>query len=116
MHEDVFCAGKEAVFDFLEGVLAEVVAIFPSRFVHVGGDEVLLTPNRTSDHSKQVVRRRLGLAMKVARFEGPVLSITYHNAEQEPRRLVQIAASCLTAGPLVPLRSASCSRGWHGPH
>ena len=40
VHEDVFCAGKEAVFDFLEGVLAEVVAIFPSTYLHIGGDEV----------------------------------------------------------------------------
>ena len=43
VHEDVFCAGKEAVFDFLEGVLAEVVAIFPSPYLHIGGDEVLHT-------------------------------------------------------------------------
>ena len=40
VHDDVFCAGKEAVFDFLEGVLAEVVAIFPSSYLHIGGDEV----------------------------------------------------------------------------
>ena len=40
VHEDVFCAGKEAVFHFLEGVLAEVVAIFPSPYLHIGGDEV----------------------------------------------------------------------------
>ena len=42
MHEDVFCAGKEAVFAFLEGVLAEVIAIFPSTYLHIGGDEVCL--------------------------------------------------------------------------
>ena len=47
VHEDVFCAGKEAVFDFLEGVLAEVVAIFPSRFLHIGGDEVPALPQQT---------------------------------------------------------------------
>ena len=37
---DVFCPGKEATFAFLEAVLAEVCDLFPSRYVHVGGDEV----------------------------------------------------------------------------
>lgn len=37
--EDVYCAGNEATFDFLERVLDEVVELFPSRFVHIGGDE-----------------------------------------------------------------------------
>lgn len=35
----VYCAGKEEVFHFLEDVLDEVIALFPSRYVHVGGDE-----------------------------------------------------------------------------
>lgn len=37
--EDVFCAGKEAVFTFLENVLDEVLELFPSEFIHIGGDE-----------------------------------------------------------------------------
>jgi hexosaminidase len=37
--EDVFCAGNEAVFAFLEDVLDEVVALFPSPYIHIGGDE-----------------------------------------------------------------------------
>ena len=37
--EDVYCAGNEAVFAFLEDVLAEVVALFPGPYVHIGGDE-----------------------------------------------------------------------------
>ncbi len=38
--EDVYCAGNEEVFTFLTGVLEEVLAIFPSREIHIGGDEV----------------------------------------------------------------------------
>jgi hexosaminidase len=30
---------NDAVFAFLEDVLEEVVALFPSRYVHIGGDE-----------------------------------------------------------------------------
>ncbi|MGB3005667.1 MAG: family 20 glycosylhydrolase, partial [Chitinophagaceae bacterium] len=36
---DVFCAGKENTFNFLEGVMDEVLSLFPSKYVHVGGDE-----------------------------------------------------------------------------
>lgn len=34
-----FCPGKEETFVFLEGVLDEVMALFPSTFIHIGGDE-----------------------------------------------------------------------------
>jgi hexosaminidase len=34
-----FCPGNEATYKFLEGVLAEVVEVFPSKYIHIGGDE-----------------------------------------------------------------------------
>jgi len=37
--EDIFCAGKEETFAFLEDVLTEVMALFPSTYIHIGGDE-----------------------------------------------------------------------------
>lgn len=37
--KDVLCAGKEATFEFVENVLAEVLELFPSKLIHVGGDE-----------------------------------------------------------------------------
>jgi len=37
--DDVFCAGKDSTFNFLENVLDEVIALFPSKYVHIGGDE-----------------------------------------------------------------------------
>ncbi len=36
---DVFCAGNEQTFAFLDDVLTEVCALFPGPYVHVGGDE-----------------------------------------------------------------------------
>jgi len=36
---DVFCAGNERTFAFLEDVLGEVLALFPGEFIHIGGDE-----------------------------------------------------------------------------
>jgi len=37
--DDVFCAGKEETFTFLEDVLDEVIPLFPGEYVHIGGDE-----------------------------------------------------------------------------
>ncbi len=34
-----FCIGNDQTFEFLENVLTEVIDIFPSEFIHVGGDE-----------------------------------------------------------------------------
>ena len=36
---DIFCAGNDKVFSFLEDVLDEVTELFPSEYIHVGGDE-----------------------------------------------------------------------------
>jgi hexosaminidase len=36
--EDVFCP-KDETFTFLENVLTEVMALFPSEYIHIGGDE-----------------------------------------------------------------------------
>ncbi|MER2996484.1 family 20 glycosylhydrolase [Pontibacter populi] len=38
--EDVFCAGNEQTYSFLEDVLTEVAALFPGQVIHIGGDEV----------------------------------------------------------------------------
>ena len=37
--KDVLCVGKETTFEFVEGVLEEVVSLFPSQYIHLGGDE-----------------------------------------------------------------------------
>ena len=38
--DDVLCAGNEEVYTFLEDVLTEVMELFPSEYIHIGGDEV----------------------------------------------------------------------------
>jgi N-acetyl-beta-hexosaminidase/alpha-L-fucosidase len=37
--KDVFCAGNDSVFQFLEDVLDEVMTLFPAKYIHIGGDE-----------------------------------------------------------------------------
>lgn len=38
--EGNYCAGNDIAFTFLEDVLEEVMAVFPSKYIHIGGDEV----------------------------------------------------------------------------
>lgn len=40
---DIYCAGQEETFSFIEEVLTEVLALFPSQYIHVGGDEATHT-------------------------------------------------------------------------
>ncbi len=43
----IYCAGKESTFKFLEDVIDEVVELFPSKYIHIGGDEAF------KDHWKE---------------------------------------------------------------
>jgi hypothetical protein len=39
VRDDVLCPGKEKTFTFIEDVLTEVMELFPSEYIHIGGDE-----------------------------------------------------------------------------
>ncbi len=38
-NSDILCAGNDSTFTFLEDVLTEVMNLFPSKYIHIGGDE-----------------------------------------------------------------------------
>ena len=43
-HADIiYCAGNDSVFTFLQDIIDEVIALFPSRYIHLGGDEAWKT-------------------------------------------------------------------------
>jgi hexosaminidase len=54
--EDVYCP-HEATFAFLEDVLTEVIDLFPSRYIHIGGDEVPKTRWKASAAAQEIIRR-----------------------------------------------------------
>jgi hexosaminidase len=60
IHSDILCP-KEETFTFLEGVLTEVMDLFPSRYIHIGGDEAPRIRWEESDAAQAVIRRE-GLA------------------------------------------------------
>ena len=57
---DQILAPKEKTFTFLENVLAEIMDIFPSKYIHIGGDEAPKTEWKTSAQAQEVIKN-LGL-------------------------------------------------------
>lgn len=57
---DIFCAGKDHTFEFLEDVLTEVMELFPSKLIHIGGDEAPKTVWKTCPFcQKRIKKERL---------------------------------------------------------
>jgi hexosaminidase len=54
--QDVFCP-RETTFTFLENVLTEVLALFPSEYIHIGGDEVPKDRWRECADCQELMRR-----------------------------------------------------------
>lgn len=53
---DIYCAGKEHTFEFLEDVLTEVMTIFPSKYIHIGGDEATKTHWETCPYCQKRIK------------------------------------------------------------
>ncbi len=54
--EDIYCP-KEETFAFLQDVLDEVIELFPSRYIHIGGDEAPKKQWKESEIAQEVIRR-----------------------------------------------------------
>ena len=54
--KDVFCP-REETFTFLENVLSEVIALFPSQYIHIGGDECPKDQWKTSRFCQDLMKR-----------------------------------------------------------
>lgn len=51
--QDIYCAGKDSTFIFLETVLGEVMELFPSPYIHIGGDEAPKTRWEVCSHCQK---------------------------------------------------------------
>ena len=54
--EDIYCPSEET-FTFLENVLTEVMELFPSEYIHIGGDEAPKKAWENSELAQQVIER-----------------------------------------------------------
>ena len=61
--ENVFCIGNDSVFTLMEDILREVAAMFPSKYLHIGGDECV--KNRWRECQRcQALAKQLNLKPK----------------------------------------------------
>lgn len=54
--EDIYCP-KETTFTFLENVLDEVMPLFPSKYIHIGGDEAPKTRWKACEHCQKLIEK-----------------------------------------------------------
>ena len=54
VYKDIYCAGNDSVFVFMENVLSEVLDLFPSKYIHIGGDEA---PKYRWEHCNKCQKR-----------------------------------------------------------
>lgn len=58
--KEIYCVGKESTFDFLADVFKETFALFPSKYIHIGGDEANYERWKACPHCQQR-KKDLGL-------------------------------------------------------
>ena len=54
--KEIYCS-KNETFDFLEDIIDEVVELFPSKYIHIGGDEAPKTNWRACGNCQNVIER-----------------------------------------------------------
>jgi hexosaminidase len=54
--DDIYCS-KESTFKFLEDVLDEVMELFPSKYIHIGGDEAPKTNWKTCENCQRLIKK-----------------------------------------------------------
>ena len=57
---ELYCAGRETTWTFLEDVMTEVCELFPGKYVHIGGDEARYDRWRACEHCQKKIKE-LGL-------------------------------------------------------
>ena len=106
----VFCIAKETTFDFIEGVLEEVLELFPSEYIHIGGAESPTVMWKKCPHCKA--------RMKAERLKRPRRLQNYATARVEKflnahgRRL--IGWDEILEGDVTPTATIMSWRGAEG--
>lgn len=54
--DDVLCIGNEKTLQFLEDVMTEIIDIFPSKYIHIGGDEAPRTRWKSCPKCQALIR------------------------------------------------------------
>lgn len=83
---DLLCVGKESSFQFLKDVLDETVALFPSKYINIGGDEAVYTNWEQCPKCQEVMKRE-GLK-KTSELQGYLTNVVADMMKQKGRTVI----------------------------
>lgn len=85
IYKDVLCVGNDKIYDFCEGVLDEIMQIFPSKLIHIGGDE---TPTEVWEKCPKCIKRAEGNNMTVKQVQSYFTSRIEKYVNSRGRRII----------------------------
>lgn len=50
------CLGKETSYEFTKNILSEIIDLFPSKYIHIGGDEVNIAPWKACPRCQKAIK------------------------------------------------------------
>ena len=83
---DLLCVGKESSYQFLKDVLDETVALFPSHYINIGGDEAVYTRWEECPRCQEVMKRE-GLT-KASELQGYLTNVVSDMMKEKGRTVI----------------------------
>ena len=83
---DLLCVGKESSYQFLKDVLDETVALFPSKYINIGGDEAVYTNWEQCPRCQEVMKRE-GLS-KASELQGYLTNVVADMMKKKNRTVI----------------------------
>ncbi len=83
---DLLCVGKESSYKFLEDVLEETVALFPSHYINIGGDEAVYTRWEQCPDCQAVMKRE-GLT-RASELQGYLTNVVLEMMKKKDRTVI----------------------------
>ncbi len=83
---DLICVGKESSFQFLQDVLDETIALFPSRYINIGGDEAVYDNWETCPKCQAVMKKQ-GLK-KASELQGYLTNRVLQMMKEKNRTII----------------------------
>ena len=83
---DLLCVGKESSYQFLKDVLDETVALFPSQYINIGGDEAVYTNWEQCPRCQEVMKRE-GLG-KASELQGYLTNVVADMMKKKNRTVI----------------------------
>ncbi len=83
---DLLCVGKESSYQFLKDVLDETVALFPSKYINIGGDEAVYTNWEQCPRCQEVMKRE-GLG-KASELQGYLTNVVADMMKKKNRTVI----------------------------